>query len=115
MKAAFILKTLPFFALIILLLVQKNSSSGKNEKSNQETHRKQSIAGTVTKVISDKDFTYLLVGSDKNQEWVATRPGAEDFKVGSTASFSVAYEMSAFESKELEMAFEKVYLAKEQV
>ncbi|PKP53494.1 MAG: hypothetical protein CVT92_04155 [Bacteroidetes bacterium HGW-Bacteroidetes-1] len=60
----------------------------------------------VDQVLQASSYTYLLVGENKKQFWIAVT--RNDAKQGATYFFSEAMEMKNFHSKDLDRTFESI-------
>ncbi len=110
MKTAALFKILPMAAVAVLVL-SRTGSSGRKGKSLEPEAVPQALHGVVRKVLQDRHFTYVLLNDQGAQFWIATEsaPPQIDDRVGC----EVTKVRDAYESRELTMAFERVYFVGE--
>src|SRR5690606_20171506 len=109
MKFSVLMKILP--AVVIAIYAVKNMPL----KSSNATAGKAKVPlpvelkGTVQKVMQDKDFSYILISAQDEKTWIATK--VDPPQVGSEITCIPKTCVEAYESKQLTMAFEKIFVA----
>lgn len=106
------LATLKLFLVVAVFVIMAAKSlparrAARAQRQADNAKIPLQIAGPVTKVLGDGQFVYVLVSSQDDKFWVATRAKAP--KVDEVVRCDVKKVIDAYESKGLVMGFERMH------
>lgn len=104
-----ILKSIPYvgFALYAFVKTRELSSGKSGKKAPLRANANEVLTGTISKSLKDEGRSLVFVNAGNENFWLVSDeelPGK-----GNRIQFSLGKHYEAYESKELEMAFESVY------
>ena len=113
MKLSLLLKIVPTFVMLLYAVNRLPELLNKNQPSRKVggVFSQHPTVGVIKKTLTDKQFTYLLVGVDALEVWIACPQ--REFVVGHSVSFTAKRVIEAYESQDLMKKKKKMYIAKE--
>jgi hypothetical protein len=111
MKSLAALKTLPYIGLSLYAMFKaKPGKKGGPQKPAETMGRDASLTGDIKKALKDSWGFFVHVQVGKDAFWLASE--SELPAVGQRIRFTPGKIFDAYESKDLGMAFERLYLVK---
>ncbi|MGE0174194.1 MAG: hypothetical protein AB7T49_15460 [Oligoflexales bacterium] len=111
MKNTAMLKFIPLVA-VVLITLSKNLPRRGSRTQTTAASMPHSIEGTVVRTLRDSRLYYVLIENSEGKYWVASTREATP-EVGTQYTVNVERKVEAFDSKELGMAFDKVFFSQE--
>jgi hypothetical protein len=108
MNAAVGVKSIAYVAFALMAVMKAMSMTKEKKKADPVLQKDHRIAGKVIKVMPEQDGFILQIAGDGKMTWLLTdEPGC---RTGDRISCDARKKLSAFESKQHQMAFETIFL-----